>query len=429
MILCGNPGKKPCMDEFLLGVNYWPRRSAMYMWERFDLGEIREDFARIRSLQLPIVRFFISWDDFEPSPGAMDERMLRRFDRVMDAAANAGIKTMPTFFTGHMSGVNYVPAWSLEPGRPHGRFRTFGRNLAQLPFGVGDFYAGPIFERARAHVRAVAQRAREHPALYLWDLGNEFSNLRIPSSVREADAFSRVLVDDLLAASGVGACAGTHGEDLTQDRNIRPSSFCEPLEFAVMHGYSVYSSFTRKRTDPEVVPFLCQVMQSLAGKPVLFNEFGNPTCPHGKVSPSDRVPLPDEPPIAPSHLPENAAPYACLTEDEMAEYCSAVLHRLQRRGALGAFWWCWADYAKELANTPPFDRATHEMRFGIIRNDGSYKPVAFALQRFAREHRSVTPTPPSIVEEREWYSSLSAAYVRAMYQQYLRMNASVHAAA
>ena len=144
-ILCGNPGKKPCMDEFLLGVNYWPRRSAMYMWERFDLGEIREDFARIRSLQLPIVRFFIAWDDFEPSPGMMDERMLRRFDLLMDAAANAGIKTMPTFFTGHMSGVNYVPAWSLDPGRPHGRFRTFGKGMRQLPFGVGDFYAGPVF--------------------------------------------------------------------------------------------------------------------------------------------------------------------------------------------------------------------------------------------------------------------------------------------
>ena len=36
------------MARFLLGINYWPRRSAMYMWQRFDLGEIREDAARIK---------------------------------------------------------------------------------------------------------------------------------------------------------------------------------------------------------------------------------------------------------------------------------------------------------------------------------------------------------------------------------------------
>ncbi len=428
-ILCGNAGKKPCMDEFLLGVNYWPRRSAMYMWERFDLGEIREDFERIRSLQLHVVRFFIMWDDFEPQPGVMDKRMLRRFDEVMNAAAAAGIKAMPTFFTGHMSGANYEPAWALDHTRSHGRFRTFARGMQQLPWGIGEFYEGPLFDHARVHVRAIARRAREHPALYMWDLGNEFSNMRIPPSVGAANNFARILAHDLRKASGVGTCAGTHGEDLTQDRNIRPSTFCEPLECAVMHGYSVYSSFARGRTDPEVVPFLCQVMQSMAAKPVLFNEFGNPTCPPGTISPFERVRLPDEPPIAASHLPRNAAAYACLTEDEMAQYCIEVLDRLQRRGALGAFWWNWADYAPHLADTPPFDKAKHELSFGMIRSDGSYKPVALALQRFAQERRAVTPPPPPIVDEQEWYENVGNAYVSGMYQQYLRAYGNVYARA
>ena len=47
------------MSRFLLGINYWPRQSAMYMWQRFDLDEIGEDMARIKALGLDVVRFFL----------------------------------------------------------------------------------------------------------------------------------------------------------------------------------------------------------------------------------------------------------------------------------------------------------------------------------------------------------------------------------
>lgn len=220
--------------------------------------------------------------------------------------------------------------------------------------------------------------------------------------------------------------AGNHGEDLTQDRGIRPSSFCAPFPCSVMHGYSVYTHFSRSRTDPEVVPFLCQLMQSMSGKAVLFNEFGNPTCPPDTVSPYDRVPLPGEPAPDAKELPPNAAPYACLTETEMATYCHEVLDRLQQRGALGAFWWNWADYAKELAQTPPFDQAPHEMTFGIIRSDGSLKPVGETLRRFSEEARPVLAPPPPIVAEDEWYGNMNEDYQKAKYEAYLAANARAH---
>lgn len=415
------------MSAFLLGINYWPRRSAMYMWERFDLGEIREDFARIRSLGLPIVRFFIMWDDFQPAPDRMDPEMLKRFDAIMDSLAAAKLRGMPTFFTGHMSGINYLPEWALDHSTPHGRFRTFGRGMRELPWGAGDFYSGPLLDAARLQVRSIAERCRAHEAMYMWDLGNEFSNLRSANSPQESADWSKRLTDDLFEVSGFATTAGNHGEDLTQDRGIRPSSFCKPFPCSVMHGYSVYSHFARSRTDPEVVPFLCQVMQSMSGKAVLFNEFGNPTCPPGTVSPYDRVPLPGEPQPDAKDLPRNAAPFACLTEDEMANYCTAVLDRLQRRGALGAFWWNWADYAKELNDTPPFDRAPHELTFGIIRSDGTDKPVAKALQNFAREGRPVAVPPAPIVREDEWYANMNEGYQKARYEEYVAMNANVHA--
>ena len=55
-------------DPFLLGVNYWPRRKAMYWWADFDAGEVREEFAMIRDLGLTHVRFFLLWESFQPSP-------------------------------------------------------------------------------------------------------------------------------------------------------------------------------------------------------------------------------------------------------------------------------------------------------------------------------------------------------------------------
>ena len=33
------------MTDFTLGVNYWPRRKAMYWWTDFDAGEVREEFS------------------------------------------------------------------------------------------------------------------------------------------------------------------------------------------------------------------------------------------------------------------------------------------------------------------------------------------------------------------------------------------------
>ena len=93
-----------------------------------------------------------------------------------------------------------------------------------------------------------------------------------------------------------------------------------------------------------------------------------------------------------------------------------MLERLHADGRLGAYWWCWADYATELVAEPPFDRAPHEMSFGIVRGDGSAKPVAAALQRFAAQHRSVLPPRSAVVDEADYYRSLpgstAAAYAR-----------------
>jgi endo-1,4-beta-mannosidase len=359
----------------------------MAMWRRFDAGEIREDLARMAELGLDALRFFLRWDDFQPSADTLDAAMLARLEGVADLVASAGLRAMPTLFCGHMSGVNWLPSWTLDAATPSRRFRTITER-GESPHGIGDFYLpGPLLEAQLRFARAVGERLRDHPAVLAWDLGNEFSNLREPSRAQDAQAWSRVLVDALEATSGIPVTSGTHGEDLTLDRRLRLSSLCAPYPYATMHGYSVYSDFARDRLDVEVVPFLAALAASFSGKPVLFSEFGNPAC-----------------------QPGTALPFACLDEDEMAAYCTHVLARLHADGRLGAYWWCWADYADALRDEPPFDRAPHERAFGIVRSDGSEKPVAAALAAFARERRSVLPAlPPLDVDEAAYYAALPDA--------------------
>ncbi len=380
------------MSRFLLGINYWPRQSAMYMWQRFDLAEIGEDMARIKELGIDVVRFFLMWESFQPQPTTMDADGLRRFDAIVEKISAAGLQAMPTLFCGHMSGVNWLPAWTLERGSTHGRFRTIAGGSV-VDRAIGDFYADPELVRAQVFcARRVAERLRDHPGLLAWDLGNEFSNLREPATPEDAARWSARLSETLLEASGVGATAGMHGEDFDKDRRLRPSSIARPWPFATMHGYSVYSAFARDRLDTNVVPFLCQLQQSFSGKRVLFTELGNPECPPGQ----NRV-----------------DGFACLDEAELAQYARGAIDRLQARGALGAFWWCWADYDPALATLPPFDLAPHELRFGVVRSDGTFKPVAQTLTQLAREARSVVDVLPApIADEAEHYAGLPQSIER-----------------
>jgi endo-1,4-beta-mannosidase len=384
------------MPRFLLGINYWPSRTAMYMWQRFDLDAIGEDLARIKALGLDVVRFFLMWEAFQPEPNAMNEGTLRQFEALMERIAAAGLQAMPTLFCGHMSGVNWLPAWTLERETVRGRFRTIaGGSVVER--AIGDFYADPELLAAQTFfARRVGERVAGHPALLAWDLGNEFSNLRAPASASDAADWSARLTDALNSVSGASVCAGMHGEDLDRDRNLRPSSIARPWPFATMHGYSVYSAFARDRLDANVVPFLCQLTQSFAGKGVMFTEFGNPECPPGATVVDG---------------------FACLDEAEMARYARGAIDRLRARGALGAFWWCWADYDPALAAVPPFDRAPHELRFGIVRSDGTLKPVAQTLAQIAAGPRDVQGLPAPIAVEAEHYAGLPQS-IESEYRAY-----------
>ncbi|MBV8601053.1 MAG: beta-galactosidase, partial [Candidatus Eremiobacteraeota bacterium] len=244
------------MPSFRLGINYWPAQTAMAMWSRFDPSVLDGDFARIAGAGLESVRFFLLWETFQPHEDRIDAEACALLERFLDLLAAHGLRGMPTLFCGHMSGVNWLPQWTLDVATPHGRFRTISNGRISS-YGIGDFYeAGPLLDAQIFAVRTLGARFRNHPTIEAWDLGNEFSNLREPRSPQHAAAWSKTLSDALAEASGHPVTGGIHGEDLEYDRRIRPGSICAPWGFATMHGYSGYSTFSRGGTDTEVVPFL-----------------------------------------------------------------------------------------------------------------------------------------------------------------------------
>src|SRR5262245_34652068 len=85
----------------------------MYWWKDFDRSEVVQEFSEIAALNLQVARIFLFWEDFQPAPERINDRVLADLGIVLDVAQEVGIKVMPTFFTGHMSGANWWPAWAL----------------------------------------------------------------------------------------------------------------------------------------------------------------------------------------------------------------------------------------------------------------------------------------------------------------------------
>ncbi|HNX60080.1 MAG TPA: beta-galactosidase, partial [Spirochaetota bacterium] len=104
-------------QPFTLGVNYWPRRKAMRWWSDFDRKEVADEFALIREYGMTLVRIFLLWDDFQNEPESVVRQSLDNLETVCDIAAQKSLSLDITFFTGHMSGPNWAPRWSLK-GNP-----------------------------------------------------------------------------------------------------------------------------------------------------------------------------------------------------------------------------------------------------------------------------------------------------------------------
>ncbi len=366
-------------ERFVLGVNYWPRRKAMYWWRDFDAAEVRDEFDVIAGIGLDVVRLFLLWDDWQPTPDTVSPQRLADLGVVCDAAAERGLGLDVTFFTGHMSGPNWAPGWLLDDKAPlpSPDVRQVVSGGQVVTSSYRNMFTDPVaVEASRLLLRTVVGEYRDHDGVWMWNLGNEPDLFARPASAEEGARWVRemkALVDEVDGTHPV--TCGLHAASLFADNGLRVDRVFAETDVAVMHGYPMYIPWAWGPLDPDFVPSLCALTSALSGKPTLAEEWGGCTAPGGGPSVTwEWV----------GYQGQRRSQFMA-GEEAFSGYVAEVLPRLVEVGSTGALLWCFADYSEDLWDRPPCDPAgaTHERHFGLIRPDGSLKPHADVLRRFA----------------------------------------------
>lgn len=373
-------------SRFLTGVNYWPRRKAMYWWSEFDESEVADEFDVIASLGMDVVRIFLLWDDWQATPGTVSPTCIRDLEKVCDVAADRGLGLDVTFFTGHMSGPSWAPAWMLDrnAGRhasPQVRQVVSGGRVVDTRYR--NMFHDPIAQDAeRLLIETVIGAFRDHEAIWMWNLGNEPDLFAYPDSAKSGTAWVTEMTDLIRGLDpSHPVTTGLHTANLLSDNGFRVDQVFAASDVAVMHGYPMYIPWARDDLDTDFVPFLSALTTALSGKACLAEEWGGCTAPD-----------------TPGSVTWEWTAYGSMRtqfmagEETLADYVQATLPRLVDVGATGAMLWCFADYVPELWDRPPCEDtgAKHERHFGLVRADGTLKPHAEVIKKFASTNPTVS---------------------------------------
>jgi endo-1,4-beta-mannosidase len=396
----------PDPGTFRLGVNYWPAEQAMDWLAAYDPQSTRRDFARAQAAGLDSLRVFVRWSDVQPTEETIDTTVLGRLVDAADAASEAGIELIVTLFVGHMSGVNWAPEWAAGGTDGDRRFRVVVPGPGAAPAkGLRNWYSDPAIAAAQERLAvAVASALQGHPAVWMWDLGNENSNCTVPPDAPSGTAWLERMSGAIREADpGRLITVGLHMEDLEDDRRIGPAEAARYCDVVSMHGYPAYTAWADGPADDRLLPFLALLTGWLAGgAAVLFEEFGLPTG----WSP-------------------DTGPGRLVDEETAGAYTGRALDGLHGAGCLGALLWCFADYVPALHGRPPFDEARHERSFGLWRADGSPKPAVAEITRRTGRPRQSPPGDLSWLDlEVDEFLTDRTRQLPRLYQRYCQAHIS-----
>lgn len=398
-------------EPFTLGINYWPRTKAMYWWQNFDAGEVRDDFALISDIGMTVARIFLLWDDFQPTPDTVSEDCLKHLETVCDIAVDTGLELDVTFFTGHMSGPNWSPGWLLDKnaGYPSPACNQLVSGGEIVDSGYRNMYTDETaLNASRLLLKTVVSRLKDHDAIWMWNLGNEPDLFARPPDGAAWVHEMKALINKIDSEHPV--TCGLHNDSILENNGFRIDKVYAETDVAVMHAYPMYSDLAREPLDTDFVPFTCALTTALCGKPTLMEEFGGCTVAPGQPSDVWQWTAYGQP-----------RTQFMASEGDLAMYLEAVLPKLVEVGATGAFLWCFPDYVEDLWDRPPNKESKHERFFGIVRPDGSVKPHANVIKDFADTNPTVQPAKRSIeldITPDEYYAD-PAKYLPDLYANFV----------
>jgi len=300
------------------------------MWARYDAAVVREELSVLAEHGCNVTRSFCYWPDFVPEPERLEPSVLERFHDFLDAHAEAGLGTIPTFIVGHMSGQNWDPEWRA------------GRDLYR------DVW---LVSQQAWFVAEITRRFAPHRAVVGWLISNEMPLYGGPATTEEVTAWARLLVQAVRAGGGsqpVSLGDGAWGIEVSgNDTGYSLRSYSPLVDFIGPHVYPMSDDPVRQSMAAALA---CELSGSF-DRPVVLEEFG---------------------------LSSDFA-----SDENASHYYRQVLHTSLIAGARGWLAWNNCDY-DDLRGEDPYRHHPFEMHFGLTDKKGKPKPQLAEIARFSR---------------------------------------------
>lgn len=311
-----------------LGANFWSRTGGPLMWRSYDPAVVREELDVLRDHALNVTRSFYYWPDFMPEPDRIDETLAAHYADFLEAHAERGMRTIPTFIVGHMSGANWDPAWRN------------GRDL------YGDVW---MVARQAWFAQEMTRRYTGHPAIAGWLITNEmpiYGGNDAPTE--KVTSWAQLMVQAVRsagAAEPVSIGDGAWGVEVTGvDNGFSVRELAALTDFVGPHVYRMEDDLVRQHYG---AAFICELSGAF-GRPVVLEEFG---CSSDFVA-----------------------------DDNAGHYYRQVLHNSLLAGATG--WIAWNNTDFDLVDQPPYSHHPYELHFGLTTPDGTPKASLTEMKRF-----------------------------------------------
>ncbi|MBR2488861.1 MAG: cellulase family glycosylhydrolase [Clostridia bacterium] len=356
---------------FTLGCNYWASHAGTYMWRNWDESVVENDLKLLSECGIETLRVFPLWEDFQPitfyhsgrremringkpldkSPegvAGVDPVMIERFEKFVKIADKYGLKLLVCLINGWMSGRMFFPP------------AFYNRNPITCKTAV---------KWEIRFVKYFVERFKGFKNIVAWEPGNETNVLCWVENQKPAQdeywVWLSTIVNTIRAADNTRpVVAGLHG--LQMRGQITPSDIGEICDVTTVHPYPAYVPHCYTDSIASMKSRLHSTAES-----TFYSDLGQKPCLCEEIGTLGNM-------------------LGC--EETAAVYLKANMNSLWANGNTGVLWWCAHDQTN--LDFPPYDWCGLERELGIIRTDGSYKPLADVIKNMKEFTNSFQTLPP-----------------------------------
>ena len=348
---------------FFVGCNYWAKHAGMYMWSDWRPDVVEQEFAALAAHGATVLRVFPLWSDFQPLTGdcrgrgtyrsyrfrdnrplpneaGVDDEMVRRFAWFCDCAERHGIRFVVGIVTGWMSGRQFAPSVFEE------------KDVLTDPEAV-------MWQTK--FVKYFVEALKGKKAIAAWDLGNECACMGGKTTAEVYNWINHIAMTIRLADPSRPVVSGIELLSTKEDARVPIRRHAELLDVFTTHPYTHYTPGGGKEPFDTMRDELLPTAQSLlwhdlGGKPTFIEEMGNLGT-------------------------------SCNSEARTAAGVRAMLFSAWANDLKGFLWWCNAD--QEHLEFPPYELTPYERELGLLRPDGTPKPVMLEMRDFQKFRASL----------------------------------------